>query len=357
AMVLRQPPSFEKAVSVHHSSLSADHRQETERRFADESRAVCVATSTLELGIDIGDIDTTVLYGAPPSHESFLQRIGRGNRRGDQTNVVSLVRPGCPRPLLEALTHVAILERIQNGEIERERCFVLFGAVVQQILSYLHERRGGFVRVAELTEVIASAPHIGRALVEAILSHLAAEGVVTRHGFKNQFGAGDGFHRLVAMRLIHGNYPAASQNVLLIERGREIGRVHPINLLQLESGSRFRFGGRVYRVVRVDRDRIEIDSARADGSVRQLVYPGRAAGIHPSILADVWAILAAGRIKPGIVQLNDESWIAQEVSRLTRYFADGGLPVVLGTEGARHLTLAGQLAYRAIGLVVAPGTE
>jgi ATP-dependent Lhr-like helicase len=83
AMVLRKAPSFEKAVFVHHSSLSAEHRQETERRFADESRAVCVATSTLELGIDIGDIDTTVLYGAAPSHESFLQLSATSSRSVD----------------------------------------------------------------------------------------------------------------------------------------------------------------------------------------------------------------------------------------------------------------------------------
>ena len=48
--------------------------------------AVCIATSTLELGIDIGDVDGVVLMGPPPSTMAFLQRIGRGNRRQQHIN-------------------------------------------------------------------------------------------------------------------------------------------------------------------------------------------------------------------------------------------------------------------------------
>ena len=47
---------------------------------------VCIATSTLELGIDIGDVDGVVLMGPPPSTMAFLQRIGRGNRRQQYIN-------------------------------------------------------------------------------------------------------------------------------------------------------------------------------------------------------------------------------------------------------------------------------
>ena len=81
------------SVFAHYSSLSPGVRVETERAFAECKTAVCLATSTLELGIDIGDIDAVLLWGAPPGIESFLQRIGRGNRRSNKTNVVCLIPP------------------------------------------------------------------------------------------------------------------------------------------------------------------------------------------------------------------------------------------------------------------------
>ena len=64
--------------AVHHGSLSKNLREATEELFHQEKRIVVFATSTLELGIDIGDIDLVVLDGAPPNVNSLLQRVGRG---------------------------------------------------------------------------------------------------------------------------------------------------------------------------------------------------------------------------------------------------------------------------------------
>lgn len=66
---------------VSHSSLSADERRQSERAFADARDCVIVATSTLELGIDIGDLDRMIQIDAPRSVASFLQRLGRTGRR------------------------------------------------------------------------------------------------------------------------------------------------------------------------------------------------------------------------------------------------------------------------------------
>ncbi|TYL54032.1 DEAD/DEAH box helicase [Agromyces mariniharenae] len=66
---------------VSHSSLSVDERRQSERAFAEARDCVIVATSTLELGIDIGDLDRMVQIDAPFSVASFLQRLGRTGRR------------------------------------------------------------------------------------------------------------------------------------------------------------------------------------------------------------------------------------------------------------------------------------
>ena len=66
---------------VSHSSLSADERRQAEQAFASGTNCVIVATSTLELGIDVGDLDRVIQIDAPIQVASFLQRLGRTGRR------------------------------------------------------------------------------------------------------------------------------------------------------------------------------------------------------------------------------------------------------------------------------------
>lgn len=80
---------------VSHSSLSADERNRTERAFAEATDCVIVATSTLELGLDIGDLDRVIQIDAPSRVASFLQRLGRtGRRPGTVRNCLFLARNG-----------------------------------------------------------------------------------------------------------------------------------------------------------------------------------------------------------------------------------------------------------------------
>lgn len=76
---------------VSHSSLSADERRRSEQAFAEGQNTVIVATSTLELGIDIGDLDRVIQIDAPRTVASFLQRLGRtGRRPGTRRNALFL---------------------------------------------------------------------------------------------------------------------------------------------------------------------------------------------------------------------------------------------------------------------------
>lgn len=66
-----------------HSSLAVDERRRSEQAFAEAQDTVIVATSTLELGIDVGDFDRCLQIGAPRTVASMLQRLGRTGRRVD----------------------------------------------------------------------------------------------------------------------------------------------------------------------------------------------------------------------------------------------------------------------------------
>lgn len=70
---------------VSHSSLSLDERRRAEQAFAEARDCVIVSTSTLELGIDVGDLDRVIQIDAPRTVASFLQRLGRTGRRPDTT--------------------------------------------------------------------------------------------------------------------------------------------------------------------------------------------------------------------------------------------------------------------------------
>lgn len=76
---------------VSHSSLSVDERRRAEEAFSEGRNCVIVATSTLELGIDVGDLDRVIQIEAPPSVAAFLQRLGRtGRRAATQRNCLLL---------------------------------------------------------------------------------------------------------------------------------------------------------------------------------------------------------------------------------------------------------------------------
>ena len=79
ALLLRER---EVETFVSHSSLGLDERRAAEHAFAQKQNCVIVATSSLELGLDVGDLDRVIQIDAPGTVSSFLQRMGRTGRRG-----------------------------------------------------------------------------------------------------------------------------------------------------------------------------------------------------------------------------------------------------------------------------------
>jgi ATP-dependent Lhr-like helicase len=76
---------------VSHSSLSVDERRAAEQAFSRKQNCVIVATSSLELGLDVGDLDRVIQIDAPATVSSFLQRMGRSGRRpGTRSNCLFL---------------------------------------------------------------------------------------------------------------------------------------------------------------------------------------------------------------------------------------------------------------------------
>jgi ATP-dependent Lhr-like helicase len=128
---LRQwfPPSVLK---VHHGKLQVPKRAEAERALRSEAKVVCACTSTLEVGVDIGDIDMVILANRPRSVASIAQRIGRANRREERINTVAVARSAG-----EAAYYEKVFEAIARSKYASEERSFDPSVVVQQVLSSL----------------------------------------------------------------------------------------------------------------------------------------------------------------------------------------------------------------------------
>ena len=99
-------------IGLHHGSLDALQRRKVEAAMAAGSLRAVVATSTLDLGIDWGDVDLVIHVGAPKGASRFIQRIGRSNHRLDEPSQAILV----PSNRFEVLECRAAVDAAEAGE-------------------------------------------------------------------------------------------------------------------------------------------------------------------------------------------------------------------------------------------------
>jgi ATP-dependent helicase Lhr and Lhr-like helicase len=134
-------------VVVHHGSLGRSVREEAEKVMQESRTAICVATSTLEIGIDIGDIDLIVLAEPPYSIASLAQRIGRGNRRKETIDVAVMYNSDEEKLLIEERIKSASVGLLAPLEYKPD-----LSVIIQQALSILFQHPEGR-RESELQDI------------------------------------------------------------------------------------------------------------------------------------------------------------------------------------------------------------
>jgi ATP-dependent Lhr-like helicase len=348
---LTSDKSLSPFVFAHYSSLSTEMREEVEKSFNQAPRAICIATSTLELGIDIGDIDASFLYGPAPGVVSFLQRVGRSNRRSNKTNVVCLVRPGSTQPNLEGLYFQALIELARNRRLSDAPPYKLFGAVGQQVLSYIGSVHGEFTRTADLVEICCHLPYLDRPVVEMILGALAREDYLKHHGFKNQYGAGPKLYDLVDYRLVYGNFAMGSQEIPISFGEKVLGHIPAVNLVRIHSGDVIQFGGRTWLIKRVATEGIVVDRTAGGKQSVEIFFPGSGMGIDESVLSAAWDMMHHGVIDLELYAASDRDRIQALLESVRDLTIGESIPYCLKPEGLTYLTFAGRLVNKAIALI------
>jgi ATP-dependent Lhr-like helicase len=143
-------------VYLHFGPLAASERERVESDMKTRRYGVCVATATLEIGIDIGDIDTVVLSELPNSVNGFLQRIGRGNRRSGICRVVAFRSSAEDELLIRG-----VVECGRRGEVDEFYDYDRPSVRFQQILSlcWRATRQDRPLTLASLTKEAGTKDH------------------------------------------------------------------------------------------------------------------------------------------------------------------------------------------------------
>jgi len=124
---------------VSHSSLGIDERRQAEEAFAQRQNCVIVATSSLELGLDVGDLDRVIQIDAPGTVSSFLQRMGRTGRRAEMTrNCLFLATSD--EGLLRGAALIELFQREYVEPVQAPPC--PFHILAQQLMALILQERG-----------------------------------------------------------------------------------------------------------------------------------------------------------------------------------------------------------------------
>jgi len=326
---------------VSHASLSASERKQAEAAFAEERDCAIVATSTLELGIDVGDLDHVIQVDAPATVSSFLQRMGRTGRRPDsRRNCLFLATHDAS--FLLALGLVALWRRewVEAVVPPAEP----WGVVAQQTLAIVLEQ-GQLPGTELLAQLGACFPESGRQELREAIAELARLGYLTEAGpgvvqigpsAEREFGRGH-YRDLLA---------TFSGAPLLTARygSVEIGYVDPFALVGQTAEHRILLGGRSWTVQDVDWGRrvVTLEPATSGGRAQ---WSGSGRVIGPEISRAIRAVVESGHVEGVILSKR----AALRLEELQGELPTGSHPPVVVRDARgryRVWTFAGTLANR-----------
>ncbi|MBI1341189.1 ligase-associated DNA damage response DEXH box helicase [bacterium] len=259
-------------IALHHGSLDTEQRQRVERAMAAGDLKAVVCTSTLDLGIDWGDVDLVIQMGAPKGSSRLIQRIGRSNHRMDEPSRALLA----PTNRFEVLECRAAVEAVGAGELDGpERRAGALDVLAQHIMGracgegFLPDDLYGEVRMAQ--------PYrdLDRAVFDRVIALAATGGyalktydrfrrIVQLPGDRMWRARNDDVRRLHRMNIgvivedpmlrvrlasiVSAAKPGAAKEPRVLRPGRVLGEIEENFVSQLSPGDTFLFAGEVLRL-------------------------------------------------------------------------------------------------------------
>jgi ATP-dependent Lhr-like helicase len=254
-------------VATHHGSLSKEHRLKAETRLKEGSLKALIATSSLELGIDIGDIDLVCQMGSPRLISAFLQRVGRAG------HAIGAIPKGrlFPLSLDDLVECTALLDSVRRGELDRIRVpRKPLDVLAQQVVAEVACREWG---VEELLQVFRRATPYADLTAEEFeqVLKMLADGYSTRRGRRSAHLHYDTVN--ARLRARRGARLTAVTNggvipdqfdcdVILNPEGLRIGSIGEDFAFESIPGDIFQLGNTSYRIQKVEVSKVFVEDAR-----------------------------------------------------------------------------------------------
>ncbi|MGF6328487.1 ATP-dependent Lhr-like helicase [Pseudomonas sp. BS3782 TE3695] len=256
-----------EAVAAHHGSLAKEFRLDAEQRLKRGELQVLIATASLELGIDIGDVDLVCQIASPRSIAGFLQRVGRS---GHQVG-------GTPKGRLFATTRddliecAALLDCVRRGELDTLLIpEAPLDVLAQQIIAEVSCQEWQEQALLEMLRKASPYATLDEKHYQALLQMLA-EGYNGRLGIRSAY-----LHRDAVSRTLRGRRGAkltavtsggtipdnADYSVVLEPQGLNIGSVNEDFAVESIAGDIFQLGNTSYRILRVETGKVRVEDAQ-----------------------------------------------------------------------------------------------
>ncbi|MGD9536419.1 MAG: DEAD/DEAH box helicase [Alphaproteobacteria bacterium] len=253
-------------VAAHHGSLAKEHRLDAEQRLKRGALRALVATASLELGIDIGEVELVCQLGSPRSIASFLQRVGRSGHAVGGTPKGRLF----PLSRDELVECAALIGSVRQGELDRlsiptRPLDVLAQQIVAEVAAqewreddlYALLRRAWPYRALPREDFDA----IVRMLGEGFATGRGRRGALIHHDAVNHVLRGRRGARLTALTSGGAIPDNADYRVLLEPESQFIGTVNEDFAVESLAGDVFLLGNHAYRILRVDRGTVRVEDA------------------------------------------------------------------------------------------------
>ncbi|PRD41013.1 DNA ligase-associated DEXH box helicase [Phyllobacterium phragmitis] len=353
-------------IALHHGSLDASQRRRVEQAMAGNALRAVVATSTLDLGIDWGDVDLVIHVGAPKGASRLAQRIGRANHRMDEPSRAILV----PANRFEVMECQAALDANYLGAQDTP-------PLIEGALDVLAQHVLGMACAAPFNadllyrEICSAAPYadLPREAFDHILDFVATGGYALKsyERFAKIRKTTDGTWRVSHPRIaqqyrlnIGTIVEAPELNVRLtrsgrgkVYSGRVLGKIEEYFLETMAPGDTFLFAGKVLRFEGIrDNECIASDAAGQDAKIP--IYAGGKFPLSTYLAGEVRAMLADPQRWDALPDQVHE-WL--DVQRLKSVLPKAGeLLVETFPRGSRYYMVAypfeGRLAHQTLGMLL-----
>ncbi|MDH0287645.1 DEAD/DEAH box helicase [Pseudomonas sp. GD04087] len=254
-------------VAAHHGSLSKELRLGAERRLKAGQLKVLVATASLELGIDIGDVELVCQIGSPRSIAAFLQRVGRSGHSVGGTPKGRLF-PTSRDDLVEC---VALLDSVRQNELDALSIpHAPLDVLAQQMVAEVACQEWREDALFELFTAAQPYADLSREQFDALLRTLA-EGYSSRNGQRGAYLHRDAVHQRLRGRrgakltavTSGGTIPDTGDYAVLLEpQGLTVGTVNEDFAVESLAGDVFQLGNISYRILRVEPGRVRVEDAQ-----------------------------------------------------------------------------------------------